>query len=79
MFTAIVDRVSYPVLFGIAAVGFLFVIGGFVAETLGMYSLAAFFALYSAVAFLLSGVSYGSVLLIKNVSRARQRRSLTRQ
>ena len=68
------EQVDYPLLFSLLVVGAAFVVVGIVVEALGMASLAGFFAVYSVTAFLLGGVGYASLFLIKHVSRTMQRR-----
>ena len=70
----IFERVDYPLLFSLLVVGACFVVAGLVVEALGMASLAGFFAVYSVTAFLLGGVGYVSLFLIKQVSRTMHRR-----
>lgn len=70
------ERIDYPSLFVIAVVGVVLFTVAFALDALGMPSTAGFFTIYGAVAFLLSGVGYGSLFLIKAVSKTLQRRRI---
>lgn len=70
----VLERIEYPTLFSVLLVGMIFLVTGAITDVLGMYGASGFFTIYAVVAFLLGGVGYGSLFLIKNVSRTMQRR-----
>lgn len=70
----VLSDVSYPSLAVLATAGVTLLVAAAVADVAGFGMVAGFLGMYAMVAFLLSGIAYASLISIKYLSKASQRR-----